>query len=76
MRQTYLVSCDHALPAYRLVFGHIVVTQFGEMFSADVHPHGCGKDLASPEWAIRDLLISNGCTSINIHGILQEQAHG
>jgi len=67
----YIVSADHPSDKYRADHKEITVVaaETPEVnYSASASPYGYGREQSSPEWAICDLLQSNGCEGVVIHG--------
>lgn len=88
MFRKFRISANHVSAKYRLPSRIVTVDEFNHEFrvttrtssnpaypvryTATARGFGCGKDCATPEDAIRDLLMDNGCTNIRIEEIKDE----
>ena len=72
--EDYLVSAYHPMDKFRLDRARVRIGR-DRANSTGVHGYyaslgafGCGRSKSTIQKAIEDLLLSNGCTQIHIHG--------
>lgn len=63
-----VVSCDHQETRFQLDNESVTVSvdAMGEGFYAHHHAFGCGRTYATPERAVRGMLLRHGCSMITI----------